>query len=379
MSVAVMSQHTQTDWVDLADQVGRDIARHSARHDRDETFVAEGFASLKAAGFFKALVPSELGGPGADYRDICMAIRRLANHCGSTALAFSMHCHLVALPVWRWRNEKAPVEALLRRVVNEDLVLISSGGSDWLPGSGVATKVEGGFRIKARKVFASGCPAGSLLMTSAVYDDPEAGPTVLHFGIPFAAAGVKIVDTWHTMGMRGTASHDVEINDVLVADAAISARRPAGKWHPLFHAISMVAFPMVMNAYVGVAEQARTTALGLGRAKKDSGHLATLVGRMENAFSTAELAIERMVSLAESSKPGPVITGQTMAAKTLSARAAIETVECAMNVAGGASFYQATGLERAFRDVQGAKFHPLQELPQLQYAGRLALGWDIDG
>lgn len=379
MSVAVLSQHTQTDWVALADQVGRDIARFAAGHDRNETFVAEGFAALKAAGLFKALVPSELGGPGADYRDICLAIRRLANHCGSTALAFSMHCHLVAFPVWRWRHEKAPVEGLLRRVVNEDLVLISSGGSDWLPGSGVATKVEGGFRIKARKVFASGCPAGSLLMTSAVYDDPEAGKTVLHFGVPFGAAGVKIADTWHTMGMRGTASHDVELNDVLVADAAISGRRPAGKWHPLFHGISMIAFPMVMNAYVGVAEAARATALELARGKKDNGHLAVLVGRMENAFLAAELALERMVGVAETSKPGPVTTSQTMSAKTLTASAAIETVECAMQVAGGASFYQATGIERAFRDVQGAKFHPLQELPQLEYSGRLALGRDIDG
>ena len=379
MSVVAMSQHTQTDCQALADQVGRDIARHAARHDHDETFVAEGFAALKAAGFFKALVPTELGGPGADYREVCQAIRRLANHCGSTALAFSMHSHLVALPVWRWRNEKAPVEGLLRRIVNEDLVLISSGGSDWLPGSGVATKVDGGFRIRARKVFASGCPAGSLLMTSAVYDDPQAGPTVLHFGVPFAAAEVKIVDTWHAMGMRGTASHDVEINDFFLADAAISARRPAGKWHPLFHGIYMIAFPLVMSAYVGVAEQARNTALQLARGKKDNGHLAVLVGRMENAFATAELGIERMISIAETSKPGPVTTGQTAAAKALVTRAVIETVECAMNVAGGASFYQATGLERAFRDVQGAKFHPLQEMPQLQYAGRLALGLDIDG
>lgn len=379
MSVAVMSQHTQTDWLALADQVGHDIARHSTLHDREETFVAEGFAAPKAAGFFKALVPTELGWLGADYRDICRAIRRLANHCGSTALAFSMHCHLVAFPVWRWRNEKAPVEALLRRVVNEDLVLISSGGSDWLLGSGVATKVDGGFRVKARKIFASGCPAGSLLMTSAVHNDPEAGPTVLHFAVPFAAPEVKIADTWHVMGMRGTASHDVEINDFFVADAAISARRPAGKWHPLFHAIYMIAFPLVMNAYVGVAEQARNTALQLARGKKDNGHLAVLVGRMENAFATAELGIERMIRIAETSKPGPVTTGQAASAKSLVTRAAIETVECSMTVAGGASFYQTTGLERAFRDVQGAKFHPLQEMPQLQYAGRLALGLDVDG
>lgn len=50
-----------------------------------------------------------------------------------------------------------------------------------------------------------------------------------------------------------------------------------------------------------------------------------------------------------------------------------------MEVAGGAAFYRKTGLERAFRDVQAARFHPLQEKPQLDPAGRVALGWDIDG
>jgi acyl-CoA dehydrogenase len=50
-----------------------------------------------------------------------------------------------------------------------------------------------------------------------------------------------------------------------------------------------------------------------------------------------------------------------------------------MEAAGGAAFYRSLGLERAFRDVQGARFHPLQENPQARYAGRLALGLDIDG
>ena len=75
MSVAVMSQHAKTDWVALADQVGREIARHAAQHDRDETFVTEGFAALKAAGFFKALVPTELGGQGATIREVAMVQR----------------------------------------------------------------------------------------------------------------------------------------------------------------------------------------------------------------------------------------------------------------------------------------------------------------
>ena len=58
---------------------------------------------------------------------------------------------------------------------------------------------------------------------------------------------------------------------------------------------------------------------------------------------------------------------------------AIRTVERAMEAVGGAAFHRGFGLERAFRDVQGARFHPLAEVPQRRLAGRMALGMPIDG
>src|SRR5262249_10711143 len=152
-------------------------------------------------------------------------------------------------------------EALLRRVATEDLILVSSGGSDWLDSAGAATKGNGGYRITPRKVFSSGFPAGDLLMTSAGYQDPSAGPARVHFGVSLKSEGVKILDTWRAMGMRGTGSHDVELKDVFVPDAAIAARRPQGKWHPLYHTISMIAFPLIYSTYVGVADAARRRAL----------------------------------------------------------------------------------------------------------------------
>ena len=63
-----------------------------------------------------------------------------------------------------------------------------------------------------------------------------------------------------------------------------------------------------------------------------------------------------------------------MIGRTFVARHSIATVELAMELAGAASFYRATGLERRFRDVQGARFHPLQAGPQARYAGATALG-----
>jgi acyl-CoA dehydrogenase len=216
-------------------------------------------------------------------------------------------------------------------------------------------------------------------MTSAVYDDPDAGPTVLHFGVSLKAEGVTILDTWRTLGMRGTGSHDVELKAVFVADAAISGRRAQGKWHPLFHAISMIAFPIIYSAYLGVADGARAKALAAARKKPSDEGLVLLVGEMENAFAAAETAVAAMISNAETGKPGPETTNRAMIGRTLAGQSAIRTVEKAMEVAGGASFYRSLGLERAFRDIQAARFHPLQEKPQLRYAGRLALGLDIDG
>ena len=369
---------TTADWADRAGRIADAIAVHAATHDADDSFVEEAYALLKAEGFFKALVPVEFGGGGAEVSEICQVIRRLGAACGSTALAFAMHSHLVAVAAWRWKHQGAPTEGLLKRVAAEDLVLVSSGGSDWLDSGGVATRVDGGFTISARKPFSSGSPAGDLLSTSAVWNDPDGGPTVLHFAVSLKAPGVSLMDTWHTLGMRGTGSHDIVLSDVFVPDAAIAGRRPQGPWHPLFHAISMIAFALIYSAYVGVAEGARATALTLARRKGEDEALLLLVGEMENAFATAEMALERMILLAETGTPGPDATSRAMIGRTLVGRAAIATVERAMEVAGGAAFYRATGLERAFRDIQGARFHPLQEKPQQRYTGRLALGWDID-
>ena len=366
-------------WRAAAEHLAAEIGRRAAEHDANDTFVAECFAALKQEGFFKMHVPAELGGHGASYVELCETIRTLARGCSSTALAFAMHSHIVAVAAWRWRNEKAPTEGLLKRTAAENLILISSGGSDWLKSAGAAVKVEGGYRITARKIFASGSPMGDLLVTSAVTNDPQAGPTVLHFAVPFKAEGVKIHETWRAMGMRGTGSNDVELKDVFVPDAAISGRRPQGKWHPLFHTISMLAFPIIYSAYMGVADAARTRALEIARKKTADETTVALAGEMDNAHTTAAIALADMIRIAEIEKPGPETTSHAMVRRTLVAQNAIKTVERAMELAGGMAFYRDAGLERAFRDVQAARYHPLQEKQQLRYTGRLTLGLDIDG
>lgn len=368
-----------TPWLEKTERAARKIEETAAQADKDEAFVHASFMLLRDEGFFKVHVPSDLGGHGVSYGELCTIVRRLGRACGSTALAFSMHCHLVAVAAWRLQHEKAPTDGLLRRVASENLMLVSSGGSDWLKGSGEAVKVDGGYRVTARKIFSSGSPMGDLLVTSAVHQDPQAGPTVLHFAVPFKAEGVKRLDTWHVMGMRGTGSHDVELNNAFVPDGAISGRRPQGKWHPLFHAISMLAFPLIYSAYMGIADGARSKAIGAASRKPDDGQTCLIAGELENAHAAGDMALAAMIHIAETRKPSPETTSHSMIRRTLVEQAAITTVERAMMLAGGASFYTGFGLERAFRDIQAARFHPLQEKAQLRYSGRHALGFDIDG
>ena len=114
----------------VARELGPGFAARAAAHDAEDLFVAENYAELKARRVFSAGVPADLGA-GGRRTELCAMLREMARACGSTALALSMHTHLLAATVWR-RRQGQPVEPLLKRIVAEQLVLVSTGASDWL-------------------------------------------------------------------------------------------------------------------------------------------------------------------------------------------------------------------------------------------------------
>jgi alkylation response protein AidB-like acyl-CoA dehydrogenase len=364
------------DVVKIADELGRRFAVADVRDE--DLFVADNIKALKEAGLVEAGVPRELGGGGASHQELAEMLRVLGRYCGSTALAFSMHTHQVAIPAWRWTHQKfAGAEPLLKRIATERIILLSSGGSDWITGSGKAEKVDGGYRINARKVFTSGAPLGNLLMTSAVWESEE-GPMVIHFGLPMNSPHVKVLDNWRTLGMRGTGSHDVLIEGHVVPDAAVSVTRKAGQWHPVFQIIATLAFPLVYSVYLGIAESARDIAVDLAKKRHADRNVLSLVGQMETSLRAAQLARNDMLATAVRGTPSAESVNEVMIGRQLVERSAIRTVELAMEAAGGAGFYRAQGLERRFRDIQAARYHPLQAGPQAEYAGAMALGLPTD-
>jgi indole-3-acetate monooxygenase len=379
---AIAVPHPANDIPRTASEIARDIAPRiaaGAEATDHDAYVADNMALLREAGLMEAGVPAELGGGGADIDELAAMLRALAHSCGSTALAFSMHTHQVAIPAWRWKHQGiAAMEPLLRRIAAERLHLLSSGGSDWVGGSGKAEKVEGGYRVTARKIFTSGAPGGNLLMTGAVLESEGEAPMVLHFALPMNAPQVTVLDTWRTLGMRGTGSHDVQIDGYFVPDAAVALKRKAGEWHPLFQIIGTIAIPLVYAVYLGVAEAARDIAIGLAKRKTPGRHAVELAGRMDTELTGARIAHASMMAAVRRNAPSAQSINEVMMGRALTARHAIAAVDHAMELAGGAGFYRAAGLERRFRDIQGARYHPMQPGVQAEYAGAMALGLPVE-
>ncbi|MEO1229244.1 MAG: acyl-CoA dehydrogenase family protein [Myxococcota bacterium] len=365
---------SKINWVERARALVPQLAEEAASTDREGRFVTGSHALLAKEGFLSALVPTELGGGGARYGEAVGMLRELARGCGSTALALSMHTHLVAATVWKHIHGK-PGEKLLRRVADEDLVLVSTGAGDWLQSNGRAERVNGGFRVYGEKHFASGLPVGSLAITSIAYDCPDEGPSVLHFPLPLAADGVKTLNNWDSHGMRGTGSHSLLIDGAFVPDAAIALKRPREGWHPVWNVVLTVAPALYMAPYMGVAEAAAE--LVRARSATDIDEVTLLqLGEMENRLTGAQLALDALVDLARDFdfSPDTARAGRCLTAKTLVAQGCLAAVEKAMEIAGGAGYLRGRGLERLLRDVRGAPYHPLPEKRQQVIAGRLSLG-----
>jgi alkylation response protein AidB-like acyl-CoA dehydrogenase len=178
--------------------------------------------------------------------------------------------------------------------------------------------------------------------------------------------------------MRGTGSHDVEIEGYFLPEAGVSVKRKAGEWHPIFHIISMIAFPLIYAVYLGVAESARDIAIGLAKRKPLHRHAVDRAGRMETELAAARLAHQSMLATASRNAPSAGTINDIMIGRQLVARHAIAAVEHAMELAGGAGFYRAAGLERRFRDIQAARYHPLTSGVQAEYAGAMALGLPVE-
>jgi alkylation response protein AidB-like acyl-CoA dehydrogenase len=203
------------------------------------------------------------------------------------------------------------------------------------------------------------------------FDGPDNGKVVLTMPIPLKSEGVTVKDNWDTLGMRGTGSDDVELDDVFVPDAAVGPPAPYGVLHPGLMIVATVALPIISGVYLGVAEGAYQHALAAAAKKKDDRIIQRSIGLMVSRLRVASCALDFIGDNPEPSLETVAVIG---AAKREIANAGMEVCDLAMEVAGGAAYFKGSPIERAYRDIRAIKFHPLQPEKTLLQAGQVALG-----
>ena len=120
---AINMTNENTDWVETADRLAKEFSARAAEHDEEGSFVQQNYDDLRDDKLFSASIPSELGGGGASYDDICRIIRILGSQCSSTGLTFAMHSHPVAANIFKYLNGDEKAKGALTKIAANELII----------------------------------------------------------------------------------------------------------------------------------------------------------------------------------------------------------------------------------------------------------------
>ena len=342
---------------------------------------------MAAAGLFRALVPAEYGGGQVHPREFFDAVMTTAEADGSVGW-----CLMIGASTGLLAASLADEAAHALFAANPDAIVTGVTAP-----IGKAEVVPGGVRVSGRWPFGSASQVsqwicgGSLVMENG---EPrrtaQGGPEVI---LPlFEASDVRIHDSWHTSGLCGTGSNDIEVRDLFV---------PEGRWvvlgTPSRIDAPLYRFPFfgllalgVSAVSLGIARNAIGAFVELAGGKKPSGSQRTLAqrGSTQADLARAEAlvassraltyeAIDRAWQQAERlDRLDRDVKAQLRLAATNNAWSAAEAVDRLYHAAGGTSIYRSNVLQRCFRDAHVATQHIMVAQPTYEVVGRVMLGMD---
>jgi alkylation response protein AidB-like acyl-CoA dehydrogenase len=366
----------------------------AAELDRTNAYFHEDLAELQEVGYLAAVAPESLGGWGYSLVDLARSQRRLARYAPATALATTMHFYWTGIAAEFERAGDDSLRWVLERAVAGDVFAAghAEAGNDMpvVLSTCAAERVEGGYRLTGRKQFGSNGPVWSWLGAHAIDPDAEGGPQIVHAFVERTSPGVTVVETWDTLGMRASQSHDTVLDGVFVPDARIGRVVPAGDNTDLFIiGMNMWALPVFSSVYLGIAERAlelavanasRKTSIAIDRGAYAYNpmvqhQVAEMYLELDAAQATVDRFVEDWVAGADHGEEwGPKLFSM----KWRAVEAAKRVVDLALDVVGGAGMFKANELERLYRDVRCGGFHPGNDALTHEMVGKAVLGIAAD-
>jgi indole-3-acetate monooxygenase len=365
------------------------IAKFADEAERERRLARPVVDALVDAGVFRLLVPPALGGAGASPMEFCEIIEAVSTVDGSTGW-----CVMIGGGYGHFSGLLPPPAAA--EIFGEPGAVVAG---TFRP-NGVARPVAGGYQVNGQWPLASGSSHATWLVGGCrIFDGdqpqltPTGRPLTRLMFLPVSAA--TILDTWHTAGLRGTAS-----NDFLVRDLVVPVHRTCWFTHAPVRLEPQYRLPAIAFFAACIAS------VPLGIARHAIALFSALAGTKTPTWSHAPLREKAAAQLAVGQAEGLVRSGRAFLTETLRdawaavssgtalsweqrgllwlastqvAAQTVQAVELLFAAAGASAIYASFGLERCLRDVRTAAQHICVTPTNFEIAGQLALGLDIGG
>ena len=390
---------SQQRWYDLAAEHAGVFEGRAAEYDREGKFPFENYEDMKASGYSSMPIPADCNGGGASLLDICIAQNRLAQGDGATALAINMHFGLPFVMTDLIADGNDGPKELLTRIADERLIVFGAitdpqvDSMKGITGLGYTTvkaeKTDGGFLVNGRKAFGTNSPGGDLFASTAMYNDPEEGETGLIFILPIDHKGLVCLNDWDTMGMRASQSHSWRLEDVFVEEDHVFKHKP---WEWDIYARGLWAWHggTFSAVYLGIAKAARDFAINQTRDRTRIPFKHPESYYPGHQFLAAEMDIglhagwafqlEVAERLADPANRDDATIVDAIKMQYFCTKTAVNVVDKAVDMVGGAALAKRLPLERYYRDVRAGPMHPISGFDALELIGKHAFGipWNVE-
>jgi alkylation response protein AidB-like acyl-CoA dehydrogenase len=379
---------TSADLLAAARRLGSLIRDHAEEAERERRLSSAVTRALAEAGLFRLLLPRGLGGHEVDPVTCARLVEEVAGHDSAAGWA------LQAGNVGGWWAARLPKEGVEEIYRGHPSAIMAAA----LHPPQQAREAPGGFRISGRGPLASNVHQSEWLFLTAMIFDGDA-PLIVD-GLPrliavvLRTAEVEIVDTWVSLGMRGTDSNDVVMHDVFVPAARTFPLVPdfvPGPYHqgPLYRfpgigAASFTIAPVALAVARGAISEVmalaeRKTAFGFQRPLRERPAVQATVARAEGLLRAARLLYYDTLAAAwartEAGEPNTLThkADLQLAAAHLTAAAA-EATDLMHRVAGTTGVYARSPLERHLRDIQTLRHHGFLSENRFEAVGQVYCG-----
>jgi alkylation response protein AidB-like acyl-CoA dehydrogenase len=378
----------QAEWLERARALEPLVRELRDEGERNRELPKPIWQAMREAGLFSMWVPRALGGAEVELETMVRVVEELARQDGSVGWNMMIAGNTSIL--WSLLTQDTAAS-----IIRDDPNTVLAGTI--LGGHGVATPVEGGYRVNGHWPFASGCHQADWIVASCeVLDDGEhprlgldGNPSVHAFVVP--VSDCDILDTWYTTGLRGTGSHDFEINDVFVPEERFFASIGGQSYHPgpLYNTmitnvwgynVSAVALGIARDALDSFAELAQTKTssrnpVPLASRELTQARLGEAEAKLRSARAYLYEACRENWALLSAGQPVPLdVAANNRLAYANATERAVEAVEMVYTMGGSAAVYTTSRIERCFRDVHMVTQHGVVGPAGYALAGRCFLG-----